>query len=248
MKPGELRTSQNWIGPAGCTLNEAIFVPPPPHEVQNMLGELEKFLHSESDIPLLVRIALAHAQFETIHPFLDGNGRIGRLLITFLLCQSGVLEKPVLYISLYFKRHRQVYYDLLQAVRDKGDWEGWISFFLKGIAEVSVEAAETAKKILALREAMRQTIAEKLGRTNSNGHRVLDHLFRAPYVAVGDVQKITRTTYTAANQLVERLVQLKILTEITGQQRNRVFAFSSYLHIFEIDVGRQSTHQSESAQ
>ncbi len=132
LTPGELRTSQNWIGPGGCTLNEATFVPPPPHEVAAHLSQLEQFLHSDSGLPLLVKIGLAHAQFETIHPFLDGNGRVGRLLITFLLCEQKVLEKPVLYLSYYFKRHRQEYYDQLQAVRDKGAWEDWIEFFLRG--------------------------------------------------------------------------------------------------------------------
>ena len=200
--------------------------------MQNALGALEIFLHADSEIPLLVRIALAHAQFETIHPFLDGNGRVGRLLITFLLCQSGVLSKPVLYISHYFKKHRQVYYEHLQAVRDKGDWESWVRFFLQGIIDVSVEAAETAKQILALREDKRDSIATVMGRAAGNGQRVLDHLFLAPLVDVAHVQTITKTTYPAANQLVEKMVQLGILTEITGQARNRLFEFTPYLKLF----------------
>ncbi|MDB4516852.1 Fic family protein, partial [Crocinitomicaceae bacterium] len=134
LTPGELRTSQNWIGPGGCTLNEATFVPPPPHEVAKRLADLEKFLHADTHIPLLIKIGLAHAQFETIHPFLDGNGRVGRLLITFLLCEQQVLLKPVLYLSHYFKRHRNEYYSQLQAVRDAGTWEEWLSFFLRGVA------------------------------------------------------------------------------------------------------------------
>jgi len=140
LTPGELRRSQNWIGPAGCSLAEATFVPPPPDQVPQALGELERFLHARSDLPALASISLAHAQFETIHPFLDGNGRVGRLLITFLLCERGILTKPVLYLSHYFKRHRAAYYDHLQAVRDRGDWEGWLAFFLRGVVEVSGEA------------------------------------------------------------------------------------------------------------
>ncbi|HEY0839483.1 MAG TPA: Fic family protein, partial [Vulgatibacter sp.] len=180
LTPGELRRSQNWIGPGGCTLAEATFVPPPPAEVPAALGALEAFLHREDDVPLLVKIGLAHAQFETIHPFLDGNGRVGRLLITFLLCERGVLYKPVLYLSHYFKRHRQRYYEALQAVRDDGDFEGWLAFFLRGVAEVSVEAADTARRILELREAHRRAITERMGRAAGNGHRVLEWLYEQP--------------------------------------------------------------------
>ena len=139
LQPGELRTSQNWIGPAGCTLNTATFVPPPHHVVPEALGDLEKFLHRDDDLPPLVKIALAHVQFETIHPFLDGNGRVGRLLITFLLTERGVLHKPVLYLSHYFKPHRQEYYEHLQAVRDRGAWEAWLAFFLRGVVEVAAK-------------------------------------------------------------------------------------------------------------
>ena len=148
LRPGELRASQNWIGPGGCTLREATFVPPPPREVPAALGDLEHFLHADDALPPLVRVALAHAQFETIHPFLDGNGRVGRLLITFLLTERRLLAKPVLYLSHYFKRHRADYYDRLQAVRDEGDWEGWLGFFLEGVVEVCGEAADTAAAIL----------------------------------------------------------------------------------------------------
>jgi Fic family protein len=177
LTPGEIRTSQNWIGPSGCTLNDATFTPPPPHEVASLLTELERFLHSDTELPLLIKVGLAHAQFETIHPFLDGNGRIGRLLITFLLCEQDVLQKPVLYLSYYFKRHRQEYYDRLQQVRDAGAWEAWIEFFLRGIVEVSEQATETARRILELREEHRLTITDKLGRAAGNGHRVLEHLY-----------------------------------------------------------------------
>ena len=190
LTPGELRRSQNWIGPSGCTLNEAIFVPPPPHEVMNALGALEKFLHSSSDLPQLIQIGLIHAQFETIHPFLDGNGRVGRLLITFLLCQREILLKPVLYLSHFFKQHRTEYYEHLQAVRDKGLWEDWLTFFLRGIASVSLEATETARRILALREIHRDLVTTHLGRAAGNGLRVLESLYQRPILTVADVQKL----------------------------------------------------------
>lgn len=232
LTPGELRTSQNWIGPGGCTLNEATFVPPPPHEVANALGALETFLHGDDGLPLLLKIGLAHVQFETIHPFLDGNGRVGRLLITFLLCEKGVLHKPVLYLSHYFKRHRQRYYELLQATRDEGDWEAWLEFFLQGVAEVSVQAAETARRILALREDHRAAIAANLGRAGGNGHIVLEHLFVRPIASVNEVKDLIGTTYPAANTLVEKFVEIGILEEITGQARNRKFRYGPYVRLF----------------
>jgi Fic family protein len=233
LTPGELRRSQNWIGPAGCTLAEAAFIPPPPEDVPQALGDLEKFLHREDDMPLLIKIGLAHAQFETIHPFLDGNGRIGRLLITFLLCERGVLLKPVLYLSYYFKRHRQAYYDHLQAVRDAGDWEGWLAFFLRGVAEVSAQSTETARRILELREKHRALIAEHLGRAAGNGHRILEHLYKRPIISVKEVRSVTGTSNPAANQLVQKLVEQGIVSEITGRKRNRRFRYESYIRLFE---------------
>lgn len=242
LTPGELRRSQNWIGPPGATLAEATFVPPPPAEVPVALADLERFLHRNDDVPLLVKIGLAHAQFETIHPFLDGNGRVGRLLVTFLLCERGVLSKPVLYLSHYFKRHRVAYYERLQAVRDDGDWEGWLGFFLRGVAEVSGQAAETARRILALREQHRTQITDHFGRAAGHGHRVLESLYQRPIVAVEDVRRLTGTTYPAANQLVQRFVERKILREITGHARHRRFRYDSYVHLFTDDrpapVGR----------
>ena len=232
LTPGELRRSQNWIGPGGCTLSEATFVPPPPQLVADCMSELERFLHRDDHLPALIKIGLAHAQFETIHPFLDGNGRVGRLLITFLLTEAGILGKPVLYLSHYFKRHRAAYYEHLQAVRDRGAWEDWLSFFLRGVAEVSTEAVETARRILLLRESHRAAITEHLGRAAGNGHRVLEALFDRPIVAVTDVQELTGTTYAAANQLVSRLVELGILLEITGYARNRRFRYEPYVALF----------------
>jgi Fic family protein len=232
LQPGELRTSQNWIGPADCTLHTATFVPPPHHAVPAALGDLEAFLHASDDLPPLAKIALAHVQFETIHPFLDGNGRVGRLLITFLLTERGVLHKPVLYLSHYFKQHRQTYYEHLQAVRDQGSWEAWLAFFLRGVIEVAGEAAETARRILQLREQHRTAITAQLGRAAGNGHKVLESLFDRPIVAVNDVQKMTGTTYAAANSLVSRLVKLGVLSEMTGYARNRRFRYAPYIALF----------------
>jgi Fic family protein len=237
LTPGELRRSQNWIGPGGCTLSEATFVPPPPDVVPKALGDLERFLHRHDDIPLLVRIGLAHAHFETIHPFLDGNGRIGRLLITFLLCEGAALHKPVLYLSHYFKRHRQAYYDHLQGVREEGNWEGWLAFFLQGVAEVSQEAAETARRILLLREEHRAAITAGLGRAAGNGHKVLESLFDRPIVSVADVQKLAGITYVAANNLVSRLTSLGIVIEVTGHARNRRFRYDPYVRLFTEEQG-----------
>ena len=231
LSPGELRTSQNWIGPAGCTLNEASFVPPPHHEVPQKLAELERFFHN-SELPLLITVGVVHSQFETIHPFLDGNGRVGRLLISFLLTEHQILQKPVLYLSHYFKRHKEAYYDHLQAVRTRGDWEGWLRFFLRGVAEVSREAAGTARNILLLRENHRAAITENLGHSSGNGHRVLEYLYERPIVSVGEVKELTGTTYQAANNLVAQMVRNGILHEITGRARNRRFMYRDYVNLF----------------
>jgi Fic family protein len=232
LQPGELRTSQNWLGPAGCTLATASFVPPPPHAVPEALGDLENFLHRDDGLPPLVKIALAHVQFETIHPFLDGNGRIGRLLITFLLTERGVLHKPVLYLSHYFVAHRQAYYDHLQSVRTHGTWEAWLAFFLRGVVETAAEAAETARRILQMREQHRSAITARLARAAANGHKVLESLFDRPIVSVADVQGTSGTTYAAANGLVSRLVELGILQEMTGYARNRRFRYAPYIELF----------------
>lgn len=230
--PGELRRSQNWIGAGGSTIATASFVPPPPDEVPSALGNLESFLHADDDLPLLVRIGLAHAQFETIHPFLDGNGRVGRLLITFLLTERGVLERPVLYLSHWFRHNRLEYYDRLQAVRDRGDWEGWLVFFLRGVVEVSIEATDTTRRVLELRERHRAAITEHLGRAAGNGHRVHESLFHRPLVTVSGVQALVGVSYPAANTLVQRLVEIDVLHEITGYTRNRRFRYDAYVRLF----------------
>ncbi len=231
--PGELRTSQNWIGPAGCSLKEAVFVPPPPHRIGEDLSQWERFIHGGDDLPVLVKIGLAHAQFETIHPFLDGNGRVGRLLITFMLCERDVLQKPVLYLSHFFKQHQQRYYDELQSVRDNGSWEQWLAFFLRGIVEVSAEAAYTVRRILDLRERHRSIINETFGRASANGLRVLEKLFELPIISVDDVRMLNGTTYQAANNLVDRLVCGGFLHEFTGRTRHRRFRYASYINLFQ---------------
>ena len=233
LTPGELRTSQNWIGPAGCLLREASFVPPPPDEAAKALSDLERFLHQDAAPPALLRVGLAHAQFETIHPFLDGNGRMGRLLITFLLTEKRLLARPVLYLSHYFKRYRAEYYDRLQAVRDSGDWEGWLAFFLRGVIEVSREATQTAAAILLMREKYRNAITEHFGRASGNGHRTMDRLFDHPIVTVARVREWLDITPAAANTLVTRLEKIGLLRETTGYVRNRRFRFDPYLRLFE---------------
>jgi len=230
--PGEFRRSQNWIGPANCTLADATFVPPPIHEMHGALDNLEKFLHEAQILPVLVHCGLAHAQFETIHPFLDGNGRVGRLLITFLLCQRGVLERPLLYLSHYLKVHRAEYYDRLMAIRNAGDWEGWMKFFLRGVLEVSTEATETARAILKLREEHRRAIDQKLG-SSASALQLLERLFEQPIITVRLVEQRLGCAYVTAAKLVDQFVGLGILRETTGLQRNRRYRYAPYLALFE---------------
>jgi len=245
LTPGELRTSQNWIGPGGCTLHEATFVPPPPHEVPEALGKLETFLHDHGDLPVLVWIGLAHAQFESIHPFLDGNGRIGRMLIILLLCQQELLLKPVLYLSHFFKQHREQYYEALQSVRDTGNWEQWLIFFLRGVVEVSQQATDTARRILDLREEHRDLIATSLGRSAGNGYLALKHLYQHPIIAVKDVQRLIGTTYPAANNLIARMVECGIVQEFTGHARNRYFRYQRYIELFQTPEAHPTVMPSE---
>lgn len=228
--PGEFRRSQNWLG--GPSPETARYVPPPVTEMETALDEFEKFLHRDDDLPFLVRVGLAHAQFETIHPFLDGNGRIGRLLITFLLAHKAVLREPLLYLSIFFKEHRQEYYDRLQFVRDRGDWEGWLAFFLEGIATVAREATKTARRIVQLREDKRQQINDELGRRSGNGQTLLEYLFKQPYVNVKIVEGATGLSQPAANSLVNAMEEIGILREITGKQTYRIFAFEEYMQLF----------------
>ena len=228
--PGEFRTTQNWIGPSGASLKQATFVPPPVPEMKEALYALENYLHSEGETPVLVKAALSHAQFETIHPFLDGNGRVGRLLITFLLVHSGVLKEPLLYLSYYFKLHRTEYYDRLMAVRQRGDWEGWLTFFLRGVAATADEATNTAERIFELRERHRTQVINEVG---ANGLLLLSSLFQRPLVNVKYVARVLDVAFPTANRLVARFEELGLLREVTGQKRGRLFRYEPYLRLFD---------------
>jgi Fic family protein len=231
LEPGEFRRTQNWVGPAGCQLKDASFVPPPPEELANVLGQLELFLHDTS-LPPLIHAGLAHAQFETIHPFLDGNGRVGRLLITFLLCERQVLSKPLLYLSVYLKKHRAEYYDRLQAVRIDGAWEAWIGFFLRGVLEVAQAAHATAKHIEALRQQHQQLLQGE-GKSSANLLRALDTLFEHPIQTAAGLADKLKLSYPTANGLISRLQELGVLREQTGYKRNRRFSYDPYLRLFD---------------
>lgn len=227
--PGEFRRSQNWIGPQGSTLATATFVPPPVPEMMDALSDLEKFLHDRDSLPLAIQCALIHLQFETIHPFLDGNGRVGRLLIALLMYERSVLKQPLLYISLYLKRNRVEYYDRLMDVRINGNWEGWVKFFLRGIAEVARESAQTAQNIVEFRD-------ESLAAARAKGKHeaaLLDMLFKHPIIDVRAAEKMLGSSYVTASQAVSNLEDLGYLTEITGQKRNKIYRFSRYLDLFE---------------
>jgi len=230
--PGEFRRSQNWIGPANCTLATATFVPPPVHEMQDALNNLESFLHETTAYPTSIVCGLAHAQFETIHPFLDGNGRVGRLLITFLLCQRGILKFPLLYLSHYLKFHRAEYYDRLMAIRNDGHWEAWLKFFLKGVGEVSRSATETARQILELRQKHLALIRKQpVNQTHAAG--LLDYLFEQPIVTARLAEERLGCAYMTADKLLKQFAALKIVKETTGGQRYRRFEYLPYLALFE---------------
>ena len=229
--PGEFRRSQNWIGPQGCTLANADYVPPPKHEMQQSLDNLEKFLHDHESLPVLIQCGLIHAQFETIHPFLDGNGRVGRLLITFLLCEREVLRRPLLYLSYFLKARKAEYYDRLMAIRNSGDWEGWLKFFLRGVREVSVSAAEVARQIMDMREQHRQLISEKLS-SSANAHKLLDHMFEKPTFSINQAKDVMGCAFATASTVVDQLEELGLLREITGQERNRLYNYQPYVSVF----------------
>jgi Fic family protein len=227
--PGELRTSQNWIG--GTCPGNALFVPPPPHEVLPCLGALERFLHDDPvPTPTLVKAALAHVQFETIHPFLDGNGRLGRLLITLLLCAEGAMTEPLLYLSLYFKTHRDVYYDLLQRVRLEGDWEAWLHFFFEGVVETAEQAATTAHRILALLREDRGRI-DASERSTSSMRRLHEYLSRRPMTTIQTAADALDVSYPTISTALRHLSDLNIVEEVTGRRRDRVFVYQRYLSI-----------------
>lgn len=229
--PGEFRRSQNWIGPVGAGLKQATFVPPAVHDMKDALGSFEEFLREDSPYPTLIEVGLAHAQFETIHPFLDGNGRVGRLLNTFLLVHRGMLRRPLLYLSHYFKLHRTEYYDRLMAVRLRGDWEGWMRFFLGGVLDTAGEATETAERLFELREEHRSAIIE--ANLGQNGLKLLAHLFQHPLVNVNRVASLIESTFPTASRLVSNFESMGLLREITGRKRSRLFRYEPYLALFE---------------
>jgi len=226
--PGDFRTSQNWIGPEGALLADAAFVPPPHTELLDHLSDLERFIRDEDSTPVLIRAGLVHAQFETIHPFLDGNGRLGRLLVTFMLCECGVLRRPLLYLSDYLTRRKSSYYDWLMRVREDGDWEGWLRFFLEGVAEVAGKAAKTAHEILALQGRQRELVRGGFPR-KANLLRLLEATYRYPTLTVGIAASRIGVSIPTANTLVADLQKLGILTEVTGRDRDRVFRSVEYL-------------------
>ena len=233
-QPGEFRQAQNWVGPPGATLAQASFVPPPPRDLMQILGDFELYLHAEGQYPILVHTGLVHAQFETIHPFLDGNGRVGRLLIAFLLCRHGVLRRPLLYLSSYLKLHRPEYYDRLTAIRTRGDWEGWLRFYLLGVARTAEEATRSARAINELREQHRALLGEH--RMRSNGFALLDRLFESPVLTVRLAEQQLQVTYPTANKLIHDFNSMGILDEISGRDQNRLFRYSKYLNLFRQDA------------
>jgi len=229
--PGEVRKSQNWIG--GASLADALFIPPAHTELPDLLGDLELFLHNtDIKIPHLIRIAIAHYQFETIHPFLDGNGRIGRLLITLYLVSEGVLEKPLLYLSEFFEKNKTLYYDNLELVRTKNDIGQWLKFFLTGVIQTAENGVSTLHKITDLKATIEREKILTMGKRAKQGSVLLHALFSKPVVTTKDVQNITGLSPKAANDLVQAFLTADILKETTGYQRNRVFSFEDYLRLF----------------
>lgn len=227
--PGEFRRSQNWIG--GIRPGKARYVPPPPEMVEDLMSDLEKFAHDEDQkLPALVKAALIHVQFETIHPFLDGNGRLGRLLITLLLCADGMLVQPILYLSLHFKEHRQLYYDLLQDVRLKGDWERWCDFFLEGVTATATQAADDARKIIDLLERDRVRISQ-IGKASRSALKIHNYLLKKPYLSITKVAAELNISVPSTTSTVQKLVDIGVLKEMTGKSRNRIFAYEAYLDI-----------------
>lgn len=229
MKPGEFRTSQNWIGSPGCSLADATYVPPPVSEMNEALSHWEKFLRTEDSLVPLIKCALLHYQFETIHPFLDGNGRVGRLLIAFYLCERGYLEHPILYLSDYFERFRTEYYDLLMKVSQYGAWDDWLKYFIRGVAEQSKVAEETGHKILDLQKEYRQQLQKESVPTVV--FQLLDMLFLNPFVSLPGISDYLKITWPTAKASVERLIKLGILKEVSGRKRGRIYCAKELLNI-----------------
>lgn len=236
LTPGEFRRSQNWIGPPGSNLNDAVFVPPPVPEMHAALDALEKHLHQESDLPVLVRLATIHYQFEAIHPFLDGNGRIGRLLISLLLCEWKLLPSPLLYLSAFFERRRQEYYDRLLAVSRQGEWEPWLRYFLTGVAEQANDAVERASRLRTLRDGYYTTLQH--ARSSALLLKLVDGLFHHPAITIPGAAVQLKVTQRAASQNIDKLVKRGILIEATGRARNRIFIARGITNAIEEDLNR----------
>ena len=228
--PGQFRRTQNWVG--GTRPGNALFVPPPHQELEECMAALERFLHEDKPgLPVVVRAGMAHVQFETIHPFLDGNGRVGRLLITFLLCQAGVLREPILYLSLYFKQRREEYYRLLEEVRHTGDWEKWLAFFLEGVRETADGAVTTARRLVDLFQKDRDRIEQKGGRAAGSALRVHEALKERPLVSLQEVSRRSHLAFPTCTSVMRRLTDLGVVRELTGKKRNRIFGYDRYLKI-----------------
>lgn len=237
LTPGEFRRSQNWIGPPGCLLRDSTFVPPPVNEMKEALSALERYIHADSTLPALVRMALIHYQFEAIHPFLDGNGRIGRLLITLLLCTEGLLPQPLLYLSAFFERHRSEYYRLLLEVSQQGNWIGWIKFFLRGVAEQSIDAFNRANQLQQLSIRYRDMLHQK--KAFANTLQLAELLFRTPVLSPKSVSVALNLTYVAAQKNIDKLVAAGILREMTGRKRGRTYVAHQVMEILEKPDARQ---------
>jgi len=229
LTPGEFRTSQNWIGPPGCTLNEATFVPPPPDEMRVALDSFEKYLHQADDLPPLIRLAVIHYQFEGIHPFLDGNGRVGRLLTSLLLHEWRLLPQPLLYLSAYFEKTRPQYYALLLRVSVNGGWEEWIRYFLRGVAEQAADVIERARRLFALREEYRAALHS--ARSSALPLKLVDYLFEQPAITVGLARSVLEVTPRAARLNVVKLEEAGIIEEYTQRARNRIYVAREILDL-----------------
>jgi Fic family protein len=234
LTPGEFRRSQNWIGPANCTLNDAKFVPPPEADLMGALGELEKFWHAPSELPVVIRLALIHYQFEAIHPFLDGNGRIGRLLLILLLCVEKILPQPMLYLSAYFEKNREEYYRLLPAVSQDGRWNEWVSFFLRGIAEQSQDAIKRSVKLLALWHHYRKRLQSV--RSSALLLALVDELFNRPFLTFSQAKEVLHVTFRSAQMNMQKLIDAKILEELPGPKYGRVFMAREILNVLEESI------------
>ncbi len=230
--PGEFRNRQNWLGPPQSKIEDATYVPPPVPEMMELLDDLEKYIHGESALPPLVKMAIVHYQFEAIHPFLDGNGRIGRLLITLLMVAQGLLSQPLLYLSAYFERSRSHYYDQLLAVSQRGEWGEWVKYFLRGVAEQSKDALVRADRLLTLNQTYRERVGEK--RTSAHLLTLLDSLFSRPIVSVKTTAQQLKVTPKSAQQHIDRLIHHGILSEVTGKQRNRIYTAPEILKILDV--------------